>query len=1330
MNSKNHPCFSAFPSSSESPRFLLAAPAPSSFPPRPCRNYASEQRPPYVSLYPLLLHHLTLSAGPCSCRRPHPSLADFTCATFGDVPVAPSTILHYTSSSSGTDIAQLGLPPSSFATSCKLSYLLPFSTTLQLRALASVHRISVPRDKTSREDLCKSLSSHVCNAACDELLSIFTFASLPDRPRTYRPRVVDSVDNTSAPSPPPPPPHPVPTPSTDNAVQPLISASSLPSSSPSSFPPAVLSVAEKATFVSDWCSRTSADAVYESACSVCARLTLQSTLTSFPETGIDLTPLHRDGLGITRAERFNALDPVRELSGPILYSPGVTVSSDGSRSLAVCAPCVRALQKHTMPRHSLANGRWVGDQPACLVGLSYVEQLIIARYRHSFCVAQVARSGQRFLATNVIIFGQPVDRMYSALPPPRQDIEQCLAILFVGAAKPTDEDVRRTPFLVRHSNVLRALNWLQLNNPHYSDITISLENLATYPEDSPPVCVIHRPHSSTAGPENLAVYESGNERSVTDGESSFVVHTLHAHDLARMTYDAKVAAAIRHFEDGHAALAYGHDPAPQSIYHNCDLFPRMFPWLYPYGLGGFENAGITVRLDRTVHIRDLLLMPDRRFQNDRCFPFIVFNHEQIRASSQGGFLLTSRKNFSSVAERILQLDREALSAIIERGASGDYVRPETPAEKQCFELMTFVDHIAGHVKGSNTSRKYQRNEIKSLIFAKGAPVWFITFAPADFKNPLCLYYCGEQIDLSDRLPTLRNSNDRLRAIAHNPVGAARFFDKVVHLFVECILRIDDTRPGLFGPTEAYYGTVEAQGRLSLHLHTLLWITGSPSPQIIRERLLSDGEFESQLLGWMDDCMTGDFIATPGVDLSSRLEEEYIKTLPSGEKRIARRLRGAIRDPATTLPICPPPSADDAALQAWYKSFVHDTDELVFCSNSHDPSHLKGCWRTKGSYCRARFPRPLVSTTDIDRESGAIRFSKSERWLNTYNPTFSSVIRSNSDVTCILSGTQVKAILAYITDYITKSSLTTHAFFEIVKSVLDRNTELLHDASADRERSARSLLVKIVNAMTAASEIGGPAVCAYLLGNPDHYTSAQFKVFYWYSFLVTVRLTLPACDSSAAPQSPQTPALPPPVPALPAADASAAHDSEPVMLALEHDSVVAVNKVNDYVHRPTFFEQYSLYDFCASTDMRKLRDKECFRSSSQDPPATSKATAYQFLPQHPLFLTHGVYVRPPSQQYVLNFVGRSLPRVDKGDREEYATVMLMLFKPGGWRRGSDLLHGFPTCSSAFESTSFSSAHRDVMLNMNIMFECLDARDDYSAQRRAGMSSDEISPSTLR
>ena len=61
------------------------------------------------------------------------------------------------------------------------------------------------------------------------------------------------------------------------------------------------------------------------------------------------------------------------------------------------------------------------------------------------------------------------------------------------------------------------------------------------------------------------------------------------------------------------------------------------------------------------------------------------------------------------------------------------------------------------------------------------------------------------------------------------VAGARFFDFAVRMFLTDVLGVragSVNREGFFGPTSGYYGTVEEQGRLTLHMHMLLWIAGN------------------------------------------------------------------------------------------------------------------------------------------------------------------------------------------------------------------------------------------------------------------------------------------------------------------------------------------------------------------------------------------------------------------------------------------------------------------------------------------------------------------------
>ncbi|KZT23152.1 hypothetical protein NEOLEDRAFT_1018678, partial [Neolentinus lepideus HHB14362 ss-1] len=55
---------------------------------------------------------------------------------------------------------------------------------------------------------------------------------------------------------------------------------------------------------------------------------------------------------------------------------------------------------------------------------------------------------------------------------------------------------------------------------------------------------------------------------------------------------------------------------------------------------------------------------------------------------------------------------------------------------------------------------------------------------------------------------------------------------------------------------------------------------------------------------------------------------------------------------------------------------------------------------------------------------------------------------------------------------------------------------------DQEK-ARKVLTSIVNSLTVKMEIGAPMAAAYILGNPDHYTSHRFQPVYWKSYVSEV-----------------------------------------------------------------------------------------------------------------------------------------------------------------------------------------------------------------------------------
>ena len=125
------------------------------------------------------------------------------------------------------------------------------------------------------------------------------------------------------------------------------------------------------------------------------------------------------------------------------------------------------------------------------------------------------------------------------------------------------------------------------------------------------------------------------------------------------------------------------------------------------------------------------------------------------------------------------------------------------------------------------------------------------------------------------------------------------------------------------------------------------------------------------------------------------------------------------------------NACKAAL-SWWNGLGATVNELLFKCNVH--SCNKGCKNNKHKICKARFPRKVLLETPVDPETGALNLKKGEAMLNTFSPILTFLMRCDSDVTSLLSDIAIKFVIAYMTDYITKTLLKTHTMFEAVKTI--------------------------------------------------------------------------------------------------------------------------------------------------------------------------------------------------------------------------------------------------------------------------------------------------------
>ncbi|KAH7906140.1 hypothetical protein BJ138DRAFT_1016688, partial [Hygrophoropsis aurantiaca] len=542
---------------------------------------------------------------------------------------------------------------------------------------------------------------------------------------------------------------------------------------------------------------------------------------------------------------------------------------------------------------------------------------------------------------------------------------------------------------------------------------------------------------------------------------------------------------------------------------------------------------------------------------------------------------------------------------------------------------------------------------------------------------------------------------------------------MIQLFIRHVLGVNisidgaapsGTRPsprGFYGKTDAYYGTVEQQGRLTLHLHILIWIKSALSPQEIRDRLMDpNSDFQTQLVQYLEGVHMGEFISSTRDDVKQMLDHTMVDdSLPT-----------AVESMPVPPPVCKKGencSNEDECKKcgSWWTQFTDTVNELILRCNTHrcsgnrtdtsDNRHqgngknkyqpAVGCCSNKWGKCKARFPRDVHACTFVEPSSGALLMKKGEAMMNCFTDVVTYLFRCNTDVTSLLSGTAIKAVVAYISDYISKPSLKTYVVFDTIRSVFDKNTTLLC-SSADSGEKARKIMTQIVNSLTSKMEIGAPMASLYLLGNPDHYTSHVFAPIYWKSYVAEARQFWEVKSDKLL-------------------------SEDNIILHRSKGSVIGTSPVFDYIFRPMAFENMTLYDWVRLSEKQKIpkiKDgKKKRNSTSTKLPKHSEF--HPFTSDHPLHKSHHVRVLLRGEGKVPNFIGGALPRHDKGDSDYYSSTMLALFVP--WRSGKDLKPAHMSWHEQFEQQVFTPRQSEIMKFFNVRYECLDARDDYSSQLKS-------------
>jgi hypothetical protein len=323
------------------------------------------------------------------------------------------------------------------------------------------------------------------------------------------------------------------------------------------------------------------------------------------------------------------------------------------------------------------------------------------------------------------------------------------------------------------------------------------------------------------------------------------------------------AAALQHVKQhGGGYIEVPHGLQPVNKFFNPSLFPMIYPTLFPYGLGGFEDAAWMTKISFQKHLKHLFSLADRCFQEHYSFLFTVFNVIQQCEILLHSSLKVWWMDLSSAAWHFAMVSPEAVHVVSEHVANGDSITAHTDEEWKVLNLMKQVKVVSSHVQGSSAVWLYMQNEIWEMMMEHSLLSFYITINPADVYSPVIKFLVGADIDIDNLLPgDIPNFMEQSIFVAKNTVIAVKFFNIYMKAFISCVLGYDPSglnlEGGVLNLIKGYYGCVEVQGWGTLHCHMIIWLEGGLNSNEIKERVIKDGDsdFQQWLLVILEDSIS-------------------------------------------------------------------------------------------------------------------------------------------------------------------------------------------------------------------------------------------------------------------------------------------------------------------------------------------------------------------------------------------------------------------------------------------------------------------------------------------
>ena len=692
-----------------------------------------------------------------------------------------------------------------------------------------------------------------------------------------------------------------------------------------------------------------------------------------------------------------------------------------------------------------------------------------------------------------------------------------------------------------------------------------------------------------------------------------------------------------------------------------------FPTLFPYGLGGFEIERQVI-VPYEAHVRWALRYEDRRFRKDPHFPFQVFGVCQKRQVCRASVLQIKKGSYFRHQNLLSTITADDLTKASQEETRG--VPFSNPAVRT---LRSQLSAVKTKVQGSDESRMSIRGKIWGTSLLHNPPSLWVTINPADTQDPIAQVLAGADIDLDNFCKTAGpDGKDRAMNMASDPYAAAKYF----HFFIETIFEVlfgitrrgNGTltrKEGIFGTIKSYVGTVEAQGRGSLHLHLLLWLEGAPTASQLNLALSTEA-FREKVRRYIRETIRADIGGKGAAEVASMPKVDSVSySRPQDPRKV-----------------------DQLDLKAAEENIARAT-QYHQCSYTNCLKIIKG--RT---VCKRRAPFPLALDDWVD-SSGGWGPKRLCGFLNNWNPPLLLTTRANHDSKLIMSGGETNVLTWYITNYAgKKQQRSSNVSALLAKRVAFHTVE--ERRRTDLTDINKRLIQRCANTLTRDREFSGPEIMSYLMGWGDRFESHRYVGISADAVMRALKETYPGLRS---PTSPGT------------VDAQGTGERSHT-ITMVSGAITLKDQLHEYMYRGEEMSDMDLLTFMLDTYDAKAdqANDRCDQqgTDNMDLRTSGRAPNRRVLYRQGFTRTGRCRVyRTSGHETLPHFMGSWFPRNDRPcESELYCASMLALLKP--WTDLSQIKRDTESFEEVFEQFLSSASQKtlDIIENIQYYYECYD------------------------